>query len=114
MIQKILSRILVVVVLFGLTLDIEAQRKKKKKRNKGNTEQIVKPKPKPKPKKGAILAYEKVVTKEMKTDEGLFKVHSLDDTFLFEVPDSLLNREMLMVTRIHKFYDGSVKEKRCY
>ena len=45
MIQKILSRILVVVVLFGLTLDIEAQRKKKKKRNKGETEQIVKPKP---------------------------------------------------------------------
>ena len=106
MIQKILSRILVVVVLFGLTLDIEAQRKKKKKRNKGNTEQIVKPKPKPKPKKGAILAYEKVVTKEMKTDEGLFKVHSLDDTFLFEVPDSLLNREMLMVTRIAKTANG--------
>ena len=106
MIQKIISRILVVVVLFGLTLDIEAQRKKKKKRNKGNTEQIVKPKPKPKPKKGAILAYEKVVTKEMKTDEGLFKVHSLDDTFLFEVPDSLLNREMLMVTRIAKTANG--------
>ena len=104
MIQKILSRILVVVVLFGLTLDIEAQRKKKKKRNKGNTEQIVKPKPKPK--KGAILAYEKVVTKEMKTDQGLFKVHSLDDTFLFEVPDSLLNREMLMVTRIAKTANG--------
>ena len=106
MIQKIISRILVVVILFGLTLDIEAQRKKKKKRNKGNTEQIVKPKPKPKPKKGAILAYEKVVTKEMKTDEGLFKVHSLDDTFLFEVPDSLLNREMLMVTRIAKTANG--------
>ena len=106
MIQKILSRILVVVVLFGLTLDIEAQRKKKKKRNKGETEQIVKPKPKPKPKKGAILAYEKVVTKEMKTDQGLFKVHSLDDTFLFEVPDSLLNREMLMVTRIAKTANG--------
>ena len=106
MIQKIISRILVVVVLFGLTLDIEAQRKKKKKRNKGNTEQIVKPKPKPKPKKGAILAYEKVVTKEMKTDQGLFKVHSLDDTFLFEVPDSLLNREMLMVTRIAKTANG--------
>jgi len=104
MIQKILSRILVVVVLFGLTLDIEAQRKKKKKRNKGNIEEIVKPKPKPK--KGAILAYDKVVTKEMKTDEGLFKVHSLDDTFLFEVPDSLMNREMLMVTRIAKTANG--------
>ena len=42
----------------------------------------------------------------MKTDEGLFKVHSLDDTFLFEVPDSLMNREMLMVTRIAKTANG--------
>ena len=42
----------------------------------------------------------------MKTDEGLFKVHSLEDTFLFEVPDSLLNREMLMVTRIAKTANG--------
>ena len=104
MIHKVLSRILVVLFIFGLTLDVDAQRKKKKK--KGKTEQAVKPKPKPKPKKGAILPYGKVVTKEMKTDEGLFKVHSLDDTYLFEIPDSLMNREMLMVTRIAKTASG--------
>ena len=42
----------------------------------------------------------------MKTDEGLFKVHSADDTYLFEVPDTLFNREMLMVTRIAKTANG--------
>ncbi|MDD7914998.1 zinc-dependent metalloprotease [Polaribacter ponticola] len=64
------------------------------------------PKPKAKPKKGAIKPYSKVVTKDHKTDEGLFKVHSKDNSYLFEIPDSLLNREMLMVTRIAKTASG--------
>jgi hypothetical protein len=88
--------------VFGLALNADAQRKKKKKNKKGKTEQVAKPKPKPRPKKGEIQPYNKVVTKDMKTDEGLFKVHSKDDKYLFEIPDSLLNREMLMVTRIAK------------
>lgn len=51
-------------------------------------------------KKGGIQSYDKVVTSEAKTDEGLFKVHQIDDKYLFEIPDSLFEREMLMVTRI--------------
>ncbi len=106
MTHKLLSRILVVLFVFGLTLDADAQRKKKKKSKKGKTEQVAKPKPKPKPKKGAILPYGDVVKKSMKTDEGLFNVHSEDGKYLFEVPDSLLGREMLMVTRIAKTASG--------
>ena len=102
MIQKVFSRLLVVLFVFGLTLDADAQRRKKKNKKNAKTTQVAKPKPKPKPKKGAIQPYGKVVTKDMKTDEGLFKVHSKDGKYLFEVPDSLLGREMLMVTRIAK------------
>ena len=102
MIQKLISRILVVIFFFGLVVDVDAQRKKKKKKNKGKIEQVAKPKPK----KGGILPYDEVVTKEMKTDKGLFNVHSADDKYLFEVPDSLMNREMLMVTRIAKTANG--------
>lgn len=102
MIRKTISRILVVLFVFGLAVDAEAQRKKKKKNKKGKTTQVVKPKPKPKPKKGAIQPYGKVVTKDMKTDDGLFKVHSKDDKYLLEIPDTLMEREMLMVTRIAK------------
>jgi len=105
MINKYITRLLVVLFVFGLTLDVDAQRKKKKKK-KGKTEQVAKPKPKPKPKKGAIQPYGKVVTKDMKTDEGLFKVHSQDQKYLFEIPDSLMEREMLMVTRIAKTASG--------
>jgi hypothetical protein len=104
MIRKTITRLLVVLFIFGLTLDADAQRKKRKK--KGKTEQAAKPKPKPKPKKGAIQPYGKVVTKDMKTDEGLFKVHSKDQKYLFEIPDSLMGREMLMVTRIAKTASG--------
>ncbi|MBJ2173200.1 zinc-dependent metalloprotease [Aureibaculum sp. A20] len=61
---------------------------------------------KPPAKKGAIQAYSKVITKEAKTDEGLFKVHELDEKYFYEIPDSLLEREMLMVTRIAKTASG--------
>ncbi|QHI36137.1 hypothetical protein IMCC3317_14910 [Kordia antarctica] len=63
-------------------------------------------KPKKKPKKGAIQPYSKVITKDAKSDEGLFTVHELDDKYFYEIPDSLFNREMLMVTRIAKTASG--------
>ena len=106
MLNKLLTKILVVSFLLGTTSYLEAQSGRIKKRKKKKTTEIQKPKPKPKPKKGAILPYDKVVTKEMKTDKGLFNVHSADDKYLFEVPDSLMNREMLMVTRIAKTANG--------
>jgi hypothetical protein len=104
MIQKVLSRLLIVVFVFGFTLDADAQRKKRK--SKKDAKQTVKPTPKPRPKKGAIQPYSKVVTKEHKTDKGLFDVHRKDDTYLFEIPNDLLGREMLMVTRIAKTASG--------
>jgi hypothetical protein len=97
--KKILSQLFLVAFVFGFSLKADAQFWKKK-------ETKVAPKPKPKPKKGAIQSYGKVVTKDYKTDEGLFKVHTKDDTYLFEIPDSLLKREMLMVTRIAKTASG--------
>ena len=104
MLHKLLTKIFIVFFLLGITSTVDAQTGRIKKQKKKKTTEIQKPKPKPK--KGAILPYGKVVTKEMKTDEGLFKVHSADDTYLFEVPDTLFNREMLMVTRIAKTANG--------
>lgn len=59
-----------------------------------------------KPGKDVIQPYDKVITKEAKTDEGLFKVHKVDDSYFYEIPDSLFEREMLMVTRIAKTASG--------
>jgi hypothetical protein len=102
MTKRILSQVLLTVVFITFSFNANAQRKKKKKNDKEATDA----KPKSKPDKNAIKPYAKVVTKKHKTDEGLFKVHSKDQQFLFEIPDSLLNREMLMVTRIAKTANG--------
>lgn len=59
-----------------------------------------------KDKKGDIKPYNKVITKEAKTDDGLFTVHKLDDKYYYEIPDSLFGKEMLMVTRIAKTANG--------
>jgi hypothetical protein len=34
------------------------------------------------------------------TDEGVFDVHRVDDRWFFEIPDSLLGRDMLFISRI--------------
>lgn len=63
-------------------------------------------KSKDKDKKNAIKPYNKVITKDAKTDQGLFAVHKIDDKYFYEIPDSLFGREMLMVTRIAKTATG--------
>ena len=100
MIKKIFTKLLVLAFLIGFSTESSAQFWKKKKKETPKTAV------KPKPKKNAIKPYDKVVTKDHKTDEGLFKVHKKDDSYLFEIPDSLLQREMLMVTRIAKTASG--------
>ncbi len=45
-------------------------------------------------------AYADVITAEAISDEGLFTVHKVDDDYFFEIPDSLLGRDMLLISRI--------------
>jgi hypothetical protein len=54
------------------------------------------------PPKTGIKPYKEVITDKAKTDNGLFKVHRLDGKYFYEIPDSLFNREMLVVTRYSK------------
>ena len=98
MIKKLLPRLLVVLMILGTFQSTEAQLFKKKKKE---TEQK-----KEKPKDGDIKAYDEVITKEAKTDEGLFSVHTVGDKKFYEIPDSLFGREMLMVSRISKTATG--------
>lgn len=56
--------------------------------------------------KNGIKPYDKVITKDAKSDKGLFTVHQIEDDYYYEIPDSLFNREMLMVTRIAQTASG--------
>ncbi len=45
-------------------------------------------------------AYSEIVTEEAESDEGLFTVHTVGDKLYFEIPDTLLDREILVVSRV--------------
>lgn len=89
----------ILLLAMGSFQTAEAQLFKKKKKK-------TETKAPEKPKKGAIKPYSEVITKDAKTDDGLFQVHQVDDKHFYEIPDSLFNREMLMVSRISKTATG--------
>ncbi|HEX6333146.1 MAG TPA: zinc-dependent metalloprotease [Flavisolibacter sp.] len=51
--------------------------------------------------------YHEVITAKAKTDRGLFITHKVEDKYYFEIPDSMLNREILIVNRISKAPAGA-------
>ncbi|SEL72222.1 protein of unknown function [Aquimarina amphilecti] len=74
--------------------------------NKKNKKPATAAAKKPGKDKNAIKPYKEVITKKAKSDPGLFTVHNIEDKYFYEIPDSLFNREMLMVTRIAKTATG--------
>ena len=56
----------------------------------------------PKKKNGKIKDYDKVITKDAKTDEGLFDVHMVGEKYYYEIPMEYLNTDMLLVSRLAK------------
>jgi len=66
----------------------------------------IKPAQEEKDKKPKIKPYEEVITEEAKSDDGLFTVHMVDEKLYYEIPDNMLEREMLLVSRIAKTATG--------
>src|SRR5687767_2317508 len=46
--------------------------------------------------------FKEIITEKARTDEGLFRVHRVEDKWYFEIPDSLLGRDIMVVNRIAK------------
>ena len=53
-------------------------------------------------KKEGIKPFSEIITAKARTTQGLFKTYKVDDKWFFEIPDTLLSREMLVVTRLNK------------
>src|SRR5262245_64732530 len=51
--------------------------------------------------------YEKVITKEAKSKNGIFTVHQIKDRFFYEIPKDLLNKEFLWNTQIARTVEGA-------
>ena len=69
-------------------IDAQSRRKKKKEAKK----ELAKPLT-PKKKLGKIKDYDKVITKDAKSDEGLFDVHLVGETYYFEIPMDLIKEK---------------------
>ncbi|MDG1385346.1 MAG: zinc-dependent metalloprotease [Flavobacteriaceae bacterium] len=95
-----LTFLLTAISSFESCLSVKVTSKKKNAAAKATE------KPDPKPKKDDINPYDKVINKDAKSDDGLFKVHNIDNSFFYEIPDTLFDKEMLMVTRISKTASG--------
>lgn len=53
-----------------------------------------------------IRPYDRVITKDAKTDEGIFTVHRIKDRMYYEIPKERLGREFLWVSQIAKRRSG--------
>lgn len=87
----LLSLILLVISPAGF-----AQKKKKKNKKNEETAQEAPKKKNDSP----IKPYGEIITDDAVSDEGLFTVHKVKDKYYFEIPDSLLEREILVISRI--------------
>jgi hypothetical protein len=61
---------------------------------------------KPKPKPGEPKPYADVVPATAINQDGMFKVHQVDDKVLYEIPPSLLDRDLMWYTEIAKHPSG--------
>src|ERR1700744_1361375 len=50
--------------------------------------------------------YKEVITDKAITHNGLFTIHQIDDRWYFEIPDSIINRDILVETRYSKTTTG--------
>jgi len=104
---KLLRRSAFVLGVMGSLLSAEDSfaQKKKKKDQETPAAAPAAPRPAAAPANGP-KPYKEVITAKAKTKDGLFKVHQIEDKYFYEIPDSLLGRDMLMVVRIAKTADG--------
>jgi hypothetical protein len=107
----VLKRTLLIVLTIALTWQAEAQRRPQNPPSptpapttpattppgapNGSRQASTGPKP-----------YSEVITGKAKSTKGLFSVHKVDDKYYFEIPDSVMRRDIMAITRFSKVAGG--------
>lgn len=89
---------LATLLLLGTTTHAEAkifERKKKKAQTEVKAAPV-------KQNINGLKPYAQVITPKAKSSFGFLTVHKVDNNYFFEIPDSMLNRDILIVNRISK------------
>lgn len=89
---------LATLLLLGATTHAEAKIFERKKK-KAQTEVAA---PSSKKSTNGLKPYAQVITPKAKSSFGFLTVHKVDNNYFFEIPDSMLNRDILIVNRISK------------
>lgn len=89
---------LTTLLLLGATTHAEAKIFERKKK-KAQTEVKAAP---AKQNINGLKPYAQVITPKAKSSFGFLIVHKVDNNYFFEIPDSMLNRDILIVNRISK------------
>lgn len=92
-------------IILALTLgqgELKAQ-EKDSAAVKTDTAKVKKDDPKKKP---AMKSYKEIITDKAVSDQGVFTVHKIEDKYYFEIPDKMLKKEFLLVTRLTKAAAG--------
>lgn len=89
---------LATLLLLGATTHAEAKIFERKKK-KAQTEVKAAP---AKQNINRLKPYAQVITPKAKSSFGFLTVHKVDNNYFFEIPDSMLNRDILIVNRISK------------
>jgi hypothetical protein len=95
---NLLSVSLATLLLLGATTHVEAKIFERKKK-KAQTEVKAAP---AKQNINGLKPYAQVITPKAKSSFGFLTVHKVDNNYFFEIPDSMLNRDILIVNRISK------------
>ena len=64
--------------------------------------------------KKGLIAYEKVITAKARSMQGFITVHKVEGKYYFELPDTLLGRDILVVNRVAKAPVNVQKSKTGY
>lgn len=89
---------LATLLLLGATTHVEAkifERKKKKAQTEVKAAPV-------KQNINGLKPYAQVITPKAKSSFGFLTVHKVDNNYFFEIPNSMLNRDILIVNRISK------------
>lgn len=97
--KSLLLFLTVFIVLF-----VSAQKKKDQTQPAPKTDSIPAPAP-PKPTKGP-KKFEDLITDKAVSKPGLFTVHKVEEKWYLEIPDSILGREIMAITRFSKVAGG--------
>ncbi|MFT6941689.1 MAG: hypothetical protein ACJASN_003190, partial [Cyclobacteriaceae bacterium] len=98
--MQIKSLIILLLMAFMISTPDQAMAQKKKKK-KEDSEASQKSKS-----KSPFKKYDEVITGKAETDEGLITFHKVDDMYYFEIEEDLLEKEILIVSRISGHVKG--------